>query len=260
MGHERLGYVPKTKRWQSLVNDLVKFADHKVDVSSLATQTLSNVRSRFQNLANDAGVNAAFSYILALAYAAKSDNPSEVLKQIGLNTSLDSTEFQIGKDISQWVNNRMGSREYAELAKAAALDAISGWNSKVKGGHDDLFGKAVTQSDVWRKAGHGSGFCEISRMFFAKFTERYIAYFLEREASAKLSNPVERDRLRFELQYHVNELSRHAFESAKITQSFAAGWFNKNTKEGFPTDKKVKDFLLYSFDKMREELRHQEGE
>lgn len=258
MGHERLGFLPKTKRWQSIVNDLVKFSENKVNVSSLANKTLSNVRKRFQNVANDDGVNAAFSYIVSFSYAAKSANPDAVLMGIGVKSSIDSPPFQIAKDLNQWVNERAGSREYAELAKAAALDAISGWNSKIKSGYDDLFGKAISESEVWRKASEGSGFCEISRMFFAKFTERYIGYFLEREASAKLTNPVDRDRLHWELHYHINELSRHAFESAKITQSFAAGWFNKHTKESLPTDRQVKKFLLYAFDKMREELRRQE--
>jgi hypothetical protein len=260
MGHERLGFVPKTRRWQSLVRDLVRFAHNEVDVGSLASQTLSNVRGRFRDLPNDDGVNAAFSYILSLSFAGKSIGPSEFLGKIGVKSSVDSSPFQIAKDLSRWVDERKGSREYAELAKAAALDAISAWNSKVRTGHEDLFGKEVTEADIWRRASEGSGFCEISRMFFAKFTERYLAYFLEREASAKLVNPVDRDRLRSELHYHVNELSRHAFESAKITQSFAAGWFNKNTKEGFPTNRQVKGFLQYAFDKMSEELRRQEAQ
>jgi hypothetical protein len=258
MGHERLGFVPKTKRWQTLVGDLVKFANDKVDISSLAGRTLSNVRSRFQNLPEDDGVNAAFSYILSLSCAAKAGSPNDALRKLGLKASIDDSAFHISKDLSRWVDQRTGSREYAELAKAAAIDVVSAWDAKVRAGYDNLFGKADSDSDVWRKASNGSGFCEVSRMFFAKFTERYIRYFLEREASAILVNPTDRDRLRSELHFHVNELSRHAFESAKITQSFAAGWFNKHTKERFPTDREIKGFLRYSFGKMREELRLQE--
>jgi len=258
MGHERLGFVPKTRRWQSLVNDLVKFADGKIDVDTLSKQTLANVRSRLENVANDDGVNAAFSYLLSLSFAAKQQDPAAELQKVGIYSSINSNSFQIAKDLSRWIDSRISSREYGELAKGAAIDTVTAWCYKIKGGHDNLFPIAHSDADVWKRAGDGAGFCELSRIFFAKFTEKYISYFLEREASARLTNPIDRDRLRTELHYHVNQLSRHAFESAKITQSFAAGWFNKNTKEGLPSERKIRGFLWLAFDKMREELRHQE--
>ena len=121
MGHERLGFVPKTRRWQSLVTDLVKFADGKIDIDALSKETLQNVRSRLENVANDEGVNAAFSYLLSLSFAAKQQYPAAELQRIGIHSSLNSNSFQIAKDLGQWIDSRTNSLEYGELAKGAAI-------------------------------------------------------------------------------------------------------------------------------------------
>ena len=57
-----------------------------------------------------------------------------------------------------------------------------------------------------------------------------------------------------ELEKYVEGISLHAFETAKITQSFAAGWFNKHSKEGVPSEKEIEGFLSIALGKMRDEL------
>jgi hypothetical protein len=107
---------------------------------------------------------------------------------------------------------------------------------------------------VWKRASNGAGFCELSRLFFAKFTERYLNYFLEREASAALPTIEDRERFREQLRQHVDQISQHAFETAKITQSFAAGWYNRHARQGRPAHREVEQFLSRAFGKIREEL------
>jgi hypothetical protein len=107
---------------------------------------------------------------------------------------------------------------------------------------------------VWGRASNGAGFCELSRLFFAKFTERYLNYFLEREASAALPTIEDRQRFREQLRQHVDQVSQHAFEKAKITQSFAAGWYNRHARRGRPSRLEVERFLSIAFGKIREEL------
>lgn len=255
MGHERLGLLPRTRQWKALISNLEKFTKDRVDIDQLSDGTLENVRSRFKNIPNDKGVNAAFTFIVALSYCSRLTDPRQELLKIGIDASVEVNSLQVAKELSKWVEKNIESREYGELAKAAAIDAIAHWHKKLTYGEDNLFGKAYNNEEVWRKAGNGSGFCEISRLFFAKFTERYICYFLEREASAFTDGR----KLRLDLANHVNEISKHAFETAKITQSFAAGWYNKNTKLGLPTSNAIKGFLAFAFGKLREELRRQKG-
>jgi hypothetical protein len=61
------------------------------------------------------------------------------------------------------------------------------------------------------------------------------------------------------LEKHVQEISQHAFETSKITQSFSAGWFNKVIKEGVPDDEKIQGFLSFAFQKINSELLREEN-
>ena len=87
----------------------------------------------------------------------------------------------------------------------------------------------------------------MAHAYFAAFTKRYLDYFLDREASAVIPTIEERERF-------DDGVARHAAETARITQSFAAGWFNGHTKEGMPTLGEVQGFLGVAFGKLREEL------
>lgn len=146
--------------------------------------------------------------------------------------------------------------ETRELALRAATDAIGTWHRE-NTAQTELFGDSA--STAWQGLGNGAGFCELSRLYFAKLTERYLNYFLEREASAVLPNLSARERFKHRLGEHVAEVSRHSFESAKITQSYAAGWFNKHARDVEPREAEISAFLSYAFFKLREDFRREGG-
>ena len=95
--------------------------------------------------------------------------------------------------------------------------------------------------------------------FFSNFTKRYLEYFLEREAAWTLKNIDERKHFKEKLETLVSEVSVHAFETAKITESFSAGWYNKNVKDKIPSDRKIQGFVDYAFNKINSELLREEN-
>ena len=258
MGHERLGSLPKTKPWKTVVAQIASFSSSESSVAEITQQTLRNVRSRFDNIESDSGVFSSFEFLVLLAFASKERNPSKYLSSKGIQTSEKLTPLQLAKEISKWVTKSKGSNEYAAFAQAAAVDSVSEWYRKQNTSQTNLFDSELSSADVWKKSGNGSGFCELSRLYFSKFTERYLKYFLEREASSQINTLANRNRFDSEIREHVAEISEHAFETAKITQSFAAGWFNNQVKKGFPSKKSIQSFLSISFGKMRSELLREE--
>lgn len=258
MGHERVGILPKTQRWTDLVQKIAGMYISPVSISDIARQTIKNIRSRFRHITQDNGVKATFQFLVVFAAASRSDNPREQLLAIGLDLPDTITPLSLARAIRSWVDTRKESLEYSEIAQSAAIDTISIWYKKHNLNELRLFKEIEDPFDVWRKAGTGAGFCELARIFFAKFTERYLNYFLEREASGALRNLYERELFSKQLQEHMEEVSQHAFETAKITQSFAAGWFNKHTRKGFPNEQEIESFLSLAFGKIREEL-YREG-
>jgi len=178
--------------------------------------------------------------------------------QMGLIVREPSINERVQDIKKKYKNDEVVSHEYQTFARQAAIDAINNWYKKNIERGQTFFSEGIDNEAVFRKASNGSGFCELSRLYFSKLTERYLKYFLEREASTKITNVNERERFSKELEEQVNQISQHAFETAKITESFAAGWYNKNVKGDFPEENEIKHFLTTSFGKMKSELLREE--
>lgn len=254
MGHERIGLLPKSKQWGAIVRDLSTAELSGTFLAELASKTLSNVRDRFNRLSIDQGVRSAFEFLVYLSVSSRENAPDDKLRQLGIAIPESPSAIQLAKAVHEWVEQHDGAREYSRMAARAAADAIVTWQVSHQTSQLTLFELSARPLESWRATGTASGFCELSRLFFAKLTERYLNYFLEREASAAIATIEGRETFREQMSHYVDSVSNHAFEMSKITQSFAAGWFNKNAQAGLPTDSAVNGFLSHAFQKMREEL------
>ncbi len=256
MGHERTGILPRSKVWRNVVADIADVPANTDLIGDVAAQVIKNVKNKLVRVENDNGVQAAFQYLVFLAHSAKQEDPSDYFEKLEIPVSDINSLLQIAQSLDQWIEEHKESNEYASVAKGAALDAIGEWKKNHTTNQTSLFSEEKT--NVWAKAANGAGFCELSRLFFSNFTERYLKYFLEREASSSLSNIADRNAFSSNLESHIQDVSQHAFETSKITQSFAAGWFNKNVKADLPTQRQIEGFLHLAFGKMRDELLREE--
>lgn len=257
MGHERIGALPKSERWRSIVSSIGSYDSTGDTIVDIAAQTTKNVRHRFQNIESDGGVFAAFKYLITLAHAAKGEEDFNNLAQQGINLSKDFNLYDLAFSIRDYIANKADSIEYSAFATQSMIETVSEWAKLHETNQQVLFDSGDRSFELWHQASDGAGFCEISRLFFSKFTERYLKYFLEREAS-NISNLFERIRFSENIEQHVERISKHAFETAKITQSYAAGWFNKEAKSELPTDQKIRGFLSFAFQKINSELVREE--
>ena len=151
-----------------------------------------------------------------------------------------------------------GSKEYSTFAVQSMIDTISEWSQKNQLQQRLIFDYNKDSFSTWQKASNGNDFCELSRIFFSNFTARYLKYFLEREASSRIQSLSDRENFSKKLEAHVQDISKHAFETAKIAQSFAAGWYNLHAKDKIPSDDKLRDFLAFAFKKLNSELLREE--
>ncbi len=261
MGHERIGYLPKSKKWRTIVEEVANFSANEDIIAQIANQTTKNLISRFKQIESDHGVFAAIKFLVLLTHSVKQKNASEFLAKHGINLPSNFNLLSLSKSIKEFIASNTDSREYSAFARQALIETVSEWSKKNEIQQKILFDSNKNSFEEWQSAASGSGFCELSRMFFANFTENYLKYFLEREASAKINNLFDRDTFNKELEFHLNQISKHAFETSKITQSFSAGWYNKNVKDSLPSNEKIKGFISYGFGKINSELiREQEFE
>lgn len=259
MGHERVGALPKGQRWTNLVHQMGGVYASEVPVGVLAAQTLDNVRRQYETLYRDDAVKSAFGFLVKFARACRSENPHGALAASGIPIPDKPTLLSIVRALKEQMPPDEAASEYGQITIGAAADALGNWYRDNASRQMPLFKPSSEFLDAWRPLGDGSGFCDLSRLFFGKITERYLNYFLERAASAVCPSIEHREQFQESIRAHVDEVSQHAFETAKITQSFAAGWYNGHAREKMPDDGEIQGFLSLAFGKMREELRR-EGE
>ena len=253
MGHERIGGVPHTERWHAVISGLESESMSADDVAALAQTVLDNVQDRFESLHRDSGVLAAFQFLIALAKASHKDSLGGAETTPTIDLTAETTTLQLVKSLRAWVDGHSGSLEYADLAKKAAGDTIAVWAAE-HAPKQTLFESKTPIREVWQRANTAAGFCTLSRVFFSRFTARYLNYFICREASSSSTSLADRDRLDVQLAEQIDGVSRFSFETARITQSFAAGWFNKHARDAPPTNLRLEGFLATAFGKMREDL------
>lgn len=258
MGHERVGFLPKTKKWTNLVSYMSSEYSSDKTIALVSTQTLKNVRKQYENLSRDDVIKKIFSFLVIFSRACRFENPSEELLLRDIQFPENPTLLSIIKILKEQIPSKTLFTEYGQIALAAAADAIGQWYKQNTSSQLILFKQSNEFYENWRKLGTGSGFCELARLFFGRLTERYLSYFLDRAASATFSNIYQRERFQQDLKTHIDDISKHAFETAMITQSFAAGWFNAHTQEKFPDDREIVGFLSVAFGKLRDELRRED--
>lgn len=256
MGHERIGHLPKSKKWRDVVDFLAEFQGGRDEVKQLAAQTLVNVRSKIEKIDQDAGFSDTFKFLVAVAGSFASFDAGSIEKNLKIKIPDNPTPLALAIELKRWLPpNRLS--EIGLIAQEAAIDSVTSYYVQHKQPEIDLFGERPGAT-VWQELGTNKGFCELARLFFANYTNRYLNYFLEREAASSLKSLSKRIELKEQISNHAEEVSHHAFETAKITQSFAAGWYAKRLKAGvFPSNKDIKGFLRIASGKLLEEIRRE---
>ncbi len=147
--------------------------------------------------------------------------------------------------------------EAPDGAEADGGEATSDWSLTRLVGQEtpNLFEAAP--SDVQRTLGGFATkkqFSGLAREFFARFTERYLKYFLSKE----LSNHVGPRRPFSNIHEHssfLRALETHCRQASRIIEEFSAEWFSKTNFEGGVTPQKAADFVPVALKKIRAELR-----
>ena len=253
MGHERVGALPRTKRWRDVVGGIADAAAVDGDARELANATLENVRSRLLSIHGDTGFVASFQFLLGLALSASPRVDRDSLGELAVDLDANPSPLRLASALHQYVETNSQSAEYAEIARKAAVDVISAWTEQhtlqlsLQGSTSRPLrfgGEPVTAGDSvrWRACSSGSSWNATS---ITSLVVRPLLTWPQLRTAERLAR---------RLGNHVDGVSHHAFETARITQSFAAGWFNRNARERMPTEDEISGFLSHSVGKLREEL------
>jgi hypothetical protein len=258
MGHERIGFLPKSQSWSHIIDQLSQlsqFSNSDIPVRQIANQTLENIRKQYQSMPYNESVIKAIQYLATLSISANEKEQIQFLANSGINIKDNISLFSLAVNAKNYITTENESLEVNKITQDAVLESIATYENNNRNNQLSLFSEE--SQNIWAKIGSGSAFCELARGFFASFTDRYLRYYLERAAANSINDYKRLDQFSHNLTEEVSEISHHAFETSKIMQSFAAGWFNNHSASGIPAKDDIVSFLKLSFEKMREEFRRE---
>lgn len=252
MGHIRLGTLPQSKKWRSVVALLQADAD----VLEIALAASAAAERDLGRMPNDPVFQFVIGLLVRAPLIARSPDYASYLNELGITQeqsgSVAGLLAGLGRVLDEVSYQAGRSSDAGELAKASLLESLS---IHLRDSVPSLL--EPTAADV-RKAlaslSSGQEFSKLARDFFARLAFRSIDYFLSRELANHTGNgqrfATDTDRTIFQ-----QDLAQHTFEAAKIVESYAGGWYGKTVwQKGELTPEAIDRFARYSFKKLRSEL------
>jgi hypothetical protein len=131
MGRTRLGTVPKTRKWNELVEQIAgtglttDVATAAINISAIAARTLDAVRKGLDKAVDDSGVRYTFYLLTQVALASPTSDWKSALSQHGISLSNNSTIFDFTTEVQDAIDryisrNPAGATDLSEIAEQSA--------------------------------------------------------------------------------------------------------------------------------------------
>ncbi|MCI4664942.1 MAG: hypothetical protein MRY74_09500 [Neomegalonema sp.] len=253
MGHIRLGSLPKSKKWNQVV-DLLSSNGSAEEIAAASAVAAENALSSAES---DPVFSQAVWLLLNAPLAARGPNYLESLHSLGLAVPDEPSLFDLTAAMSDALDRHgqaLGGRsDLGEMAHMALIEAITG---AVEPQLPSLFSPdpSEVRTALGRLAG-GDRFAKLSRDFFARLVYRALDFFLSRELADHVGSTnrfdIDSNRREFDL-----ALEHHCYQTARIVEEYSGGWYGKHVwRDGDFSRDDASKFAGYAFKKLNSELR-----
>jgi hypothetical protein len=264
MGHQRLGDIPKTQRWDAVVAtvglgrlragpsvELPQF------VATIADRTLEATEAGLERAIDDTGLRFTFYLLTQIVLAAREADWRAELRQVGVSIDESASLFDFTDAVQQaietYVRRHGGPTDISEMAQQSAGQALA-----ELAGPDaiTLFGSGSAEAqDAVRRLSTRAGFSRLGQRFFGCFVARFLNFYLSRITAGEVGRP--------SLE-HSGELSRfnevlltHCNQSARIVHDFCGEWYSKTEFQKGISLANTSGFMAVAVRKLQAELRRQ---
>lgn len=268
MGHQRLGNIPKTQKWKTVVSKVAGSGGGGSggsasggtlvnDIDSVAAEILDVAEQGLNAAINDPGLRFTFYILTQLVLAARQVEWQTEVGALGIQLSDTSGIFDLTSEVQGVIDDHMqgmGRRsDISEMAQKAAGDAIAslaGPRSKT------LFGSGPEElKDAIRELSTKKGFSQLGQKFFGRFMCRFLNFYLSRITPQQVGS----DRLpnTSALTEFNESLDTHCYQSAKIVRDFCGEWYSKTEFQKGISLENTSGFMAIAVKKLQAELRKQ---
>ena len=251
MGHIRLGNLPRTRKFQQVVELL----DSEAGTPQIAAATLDAAKHGLEQAARDPALVHSFWLLTQLPLCARAEDFVAALNNVGITVTSTPTLLELVGGFADAVDDHVrktgGRTDLGEMAQMGAAESLA---SLLRERTTSMFG---TTPDMVRNElaalATKKQFSTLARDFFGRLTERYLAYFLSRRTSSQFRSVPDNREFR-------EALSLHCRQASKIVEEFAGSWYSKANYEGGITSRKAANFVHVALTKLRKELEKGAGD
>jgi hypothetical protein len=266
MGHTRLGQVPKTRKWNELVEQIAgagptgDVANAAVHVAAIAARTLDAAQTGLDRAVDDPGVRYTFYLLTQVALASRSSDWEAALSKHGIHLTSDSNVFDFTAEVQDAIDRHIRSNpsratDLSEIAQQAAGEAIT---SLAGTRTVSLFrGSGAELQNAVRSLSTKKGFGELGQRFFGRFVARFLNFYLSRVTAAALGSARLPD-LGAIAEFN-DALRSHCDQSARIVRDFCGDWYSKTEYQKGIDLENTSGFLAVALKKLRSELEQQKA-
>lgn len=262
MGHTRLGTIPKSRKWSSVVGAMQTTPEGPTpiphhDVAEVASRALDAAESGLDRATNDPGIAYSVYLLTQLVLASRERDWLGRLKRLGIDLPSEPTPMDLATGfqsaIDDYLAREHGYSDVAEMAQGAVGEVLV---ELMAPSVSTLFGdKAEDLQRSLRSLSSKAGFARLGQAFFGRFMARFLNFYLSRVAASELGSG-------FLLQVgdltqFTGLLEQHCTETARVVRDFAGEWYSKTEfTEGIDLENS-KRFVAVCTQKLRSELRRE---
>lgn len=258
MGHLRLGTLPKTRPWRKVVGLLERDPN---DVQAVASATIDAAQKELERLKNEPSLGYCFWLLTRITWHARQPDFASQLDELGINLGGSQSALSFISAVSDHARKRCaayrGSTVFREIANLSLKQALS---QTIGSSTPNLFGSQLSDvQEACRKYSSRQQFGLLARHFFSIFFTRSLKYFIDKELSNHIGPGNELETVEDGRAFN-EALETYAWQSSKIMEDFAAGWYSKHNwqSEGDITEIDARRFVAFALKKLQMELGREE--
>lgn len=252
MGHIRIGVLPKTRKWKQVISLL---NSKESSTSEIAAETAKAAKDFFIQKRFDPSLAFSYWLLTQITYRAKQDDYISALRKIDLDISKVKNSFDFVGQVANFSKNQIKERgesfpisDIAQLALREVLTESVGEVSK------SLFG--TTLDDIrgaCRRYSSPGQFSKLARLYFSKVFTRGLKFLIDKESANNVGIGEKFENV-FDLSDFNTALEAYCYQSAKIVEKFAEGWYSKRNWQGDISEKDAQGFVAVAVDKFQAEI------
>lgn len=257
MGHNRLGRLPKTRRWAAVMGMLDILHP---DPAAIAKAVAEASENRLRELTNDPGLGYSFWLITRIALAARGQDFVGDLAKLNIKASPNASTLEFISQVADIARIELSkiqsSGDFAEIGSMAIRTALT---ETVGQQGRSMFETSLRDiQSAFKIYSTQVQFGNVAHRFFSNFLARVILSYVDRDIANHLGVGKGFADLGDSKSF-LEALDIHTRQSARIVEEFAGAWYSKHNWEtkGDISREETQRFTAYALRKLRSELKMQ---